>query len=372
MFDPFYGCAKHEHISGLQSNKSTKNRVENFLEIRKRVEAKQRLDKRLEEKRQQKEAKKKLVNSQDGILSQEEEDKKYNVFEARIASEEARKQDAEKLRSRTCKIPANFSQWIKRTVGMTNRFFRRTPLAINGKALQIVSDRNYFAVHQFDSTGFRVWDMAVVLSRYLVLNKEFRKDMQNKRLIEIGCGMGVVSLATALMGGAREIVATDADKAALNNINVNKHLLIDSEEARESFKISKLLFGNMDQIDAVRDNRPFDIIFATDIFYLFSIPLMKDIARTIIALAADIDAKNTNSNGTNEAKIIAYIGYQERQCCEYGTFLEFLKELSRHGLFYRHVQDMPEPYNDTINVKAHLIEIMKPYGLTLSLKAQKK
>ena len=67
--------------------------------------------------------------------------------------------------------------------------------------MSLVSNPNYFAVHQYDSTGFRVWDMAVVLARYLVVNKGFRTNMKNKRMIEIGCGMGVVSLAVALLEG---------------------------------------------------------------------------------------------------------------------------------------------------------------------------
>ena len=369
MFNPYYGCAVHEHVSGISKKNDNYLRPENHIEIKLRKEAKARLEKRLKEKnkRQKNMKKKQEVNSQDGILSQQEEDEKYNngMKQPKISSQEARKQDAEVLLHRNCKVPHDFyNSWIKRIPGRTNRFFNRYPLDIDGKVMSIVSDKNYFAAHQFDSTGFRVWDMAVVLARYLVLDKEFRSNLVNKRCIEIGCGMGVVSLAIAMMGeGTKEIIATDGDLAAIENVNVNKHLLLDSKEIRDAFKTSKLLFANSDHINKIRNNHRFDLIFATDVFYMYSEELMRDIARTIIALA--IDSDDEEDDDKDSTRIIAYIGYQERKCCEYETFLEFLKEISSHGLFYRHLS-LPEPYHDVPNTKSYLIAIMKPAGLKLS------
>ena len=45
---------------------------------------------------------------------------------------------------------------------------------------------------------------------------------------------------------------------------------------------------------------------------------MRDIARTIIALA--IDSEDEEDDDKDSTRIIAYIGYQERKCCEYETF----------------------------------------------------
>ena len=52
---------------------------------------------------------------------------------------------------------------------------------------------------------------------------------------------------------------------------------------------------------------------------------------------------------------------------QYQVFLEFLKELGRHGLYHQYLT-LPEPYNDTKNVRGHLIAVLKPSGLKLGLK----
>ena len=127
MFNPYYGCAVHEHISGISKKNDDYLRPENHIEIKLRKEAKARLEKRLKEKnkRQKNMKKKQEVNSQDGILSQQEEDEKYNngMKQPKISSQEARKQDAEVLLLRNCKVPHGFyNSWIKRIPGRTNRF----------------------------------------------------------------------------------------------------------------------------------------------------------------------------------------------------------------------------------------------------------
>ena len=366
MFNPHYGCAVHEHVSGHHSVAPV--RRDNFIEAQRRAEAKKRLEKRLKEKRN-KLAVRRQVNSQDGQTLESEGGQKTSVLCRGISQSAEREKDAEILRRRNCDVPFEFTKWVKRVPGATNRFFSRRPLSINRKTMSLVSNPNYFAVHQYDSTGFRVWDMAVVLARYLAVNKGFRTNMKNKRMIEIGCGMGVVSLAVALLEGGAEIIATDADTAALQSVVVNKNLLLQSASMRDSFKTSKLLFFNMEHIKHIRQDQPFDVVFATDVFYQYSIRLMRNIARTIVALAADPEHEDDRESIKTGNRIIAYLGYQERKCCEYQVFLEFLKELGRHGLYHQYLT-LPEPYDDTKNVRGHLIAVLKPSGLKLGLKKE--
>ena len=96
---------------------------------------------------------------------------------------------------------------------------------------------------------------------------------------------------------------------------------------------------------------------------------MRNIARTIVALAADPEHEDDRESIKTGNRIIAYLGYQERKCCEYQVFLEFLKELGRHGLYHQYLT-LPEPYDDTKNVRGHLIAVLKPSGLKLGLKKE--
>ncbi|GMF63814.1 unnamed protein product [Phytophthora fragariaefolia] len=55
----------------------------------------------------------------------------------------------------------------------------------------------------------KVWDCALVLSKFLANDTYFPHDFfANKRVIELGCGIGVPGLAAAALG-AKEVVLTD-------------------------------------------------------------------------------------------------------------------------------------------------------------------
>ncbi|GMF22143.1 unnamed protein product [Phytophthora lilii] len=55
----------------------------------------------------------------------------------------------------------------------------------------------------------KVWDCALVLAKFLANDAYFARDFfVNKRVIELGCGIGVPGLAAAALG-AKEVVLTD-------------------------------------------------------------------------------------------------------------------------------------------------------------------
>jgi len=75
---------------------------------------------------------------------------------------------------------------------------------------------------------------------------------KGKRILEVGCGSGIVSSLVAL-SGAEKVVGTDINPSAINNARLNAKALGVSNcvDARE---------GNL--LDAVQQDEGFDLIFA--------------------------------------------------------------------------------------------------------------
>lgn len=64
------------------------------------------------------------------------------------------------------------------------------------------------------------WASGQVLARYLLDHPEL---VSNKRVLDFGCGSGVVAIAAAL-AGARQVIACDSDPLALEATRVNAGL----------------------------------------------------------------------------------------------------------------------------------------------------
>ena len=64
------------------------------------------------------------------------------------------------------------------------------------------------------------WASGQVLARYLLTRPE---RVRNKRVLDFGCGSGVVAVAAAL-AGAREVIACDIDPLALEATRLNAEL----------------------------------------------------------------------------------------------------------------------------------------------------
>ena len=84
---------------------------------------------------------------------------------------------------------------------------------------------------------------------YLMLSHQMQLDHQDKKVLDVGCGTGILSIMAAKRG-ALEIVATDIDDWCIENSKENFSL--------NEVKNVRLLKG---QIDVVQ-NGPFDIVIA--------------------------------------------------------------------------------------------------------------
>ena len=106
MFNPHYGCAVHEHVSGHHSVAPV--RRDNFIEAQRRAEAKKRLEKRLKEKRN-KLAVRRQVSSQDGQTLDSEGGQKTSVLCRGISqSAERKKMQKSCVGGIFCDVPFEF------------------------------------------------------------------------------------------------------------------------------------------------------------------------------------------------------------------------------------------------------------------------
>ncbi|KAE9250039.1 hypothetical protein PF004_g3133 [Phytophthora fragariae] len=108
----------------------------------------------------------------------------------------------------------------------------------------------------------KVWDCALVLYKFLTNDAYFPPDFfVNKRVIELGCGIGVPGLAAAALG-AKEVVLTDMDVAIpwiKANIERNQTLGCISDNVRAE----ALMWGENAPLESLQ----FDVILCSDLVY---------------------------------------------------------------------------------------------------------
>lgn len=132
-----------------------------------------------------------------------------------------------------------------------------------------------------DNTGnVRVWPSEEVLTHWCLTQK--RIDLKNKRICELGAGMtGLAGLACAKAGG-REVLLTDGNPTAVDN------LAIGIEESRLSLttKASKLRWDRSRTAEELLEtyDGPYDVILAADCLFFDEFHI--DLVHTIKSLLA--------------------------------------------------------------------------------------
>lgn len=119
------------------------------------------------------------------------------------------------------------------------------------------------------------WASGLVLSRYLMENPEF---VRGKRVVDFGCGSGVVGIAAA-KAGAAEVIACDIDPLAR---------LATEENAR----LNRVELNISDDFGEIND--PIDLIVVADVLYdRDNLPwLSQFLDRASVVLVADSRVKN--------------------------------------------------------------------------------
>ncbi|KAK1944541.1 Alpha-ketoglutarate-dependent dioxygenase alkB 7 [Phytophthora citrophthora] len=138
----------------------------------------------------------------------------------------------------------------------------------------------------------KVWDCALVLSKFLA-NDEFFPNgfFENKRVIELGCGIGVPGLAAAALG-AKEVTLTDMPMAVpwiQTNIDRNQTLGCISVPVRAQ----GLMWGEKDELEALQ----FDVILCSDLVYGH-----RDISQKLVETILHLSHPNTLIVSAHEAR----------------------------------------------------------------------
>jgi hypothetical protein len=115
-----------------------------------------------------------------------------------------------------------------------------------------------FALVQDGSTGFMTWEAGKCLSWYLCRVH----DVNQKRILEIGCGTGITGITTLKLTQIKEYIFTDYHESTLANARLNWQLNCSGETDSGSAK-----FVVLDMHDPNTQHVETDIIVASDVLY---------------------------------------------------------------------------------------------------------
>jgi predicted nicotinamide N-methyase len=132
-------------------------------------------------------------------------------------------------------------------------------IGLRGAALHVLRPRDTEALlddHAFEHEEFlpywaELWPSGVALARRVAA-----RSLRGARVLELGCGLGVPSLAAALAGG--RVLATDWSPQAIE-------LLEENAERNEATVESALV--DWVTPDAVVERAPWDLVLAADVLY---------------------------------------------------------------------------------------------------------
>jgi predicted nicotinamide N-methyase len=113
-------------------------------------------------------------------------------------------------------------------------------------------DEERFADDEYMPYWAELWPAGIALARYLVAER----DLRGKRVLELGCGLGLPSLAAA--AGGAEVLATDWAGDALELLRANAESLGVELETLES---------DWRHADELVERGPWDLVLAADVLY---------------------------------------------------------------------------------------------------------
>ena len=123
-------------------------------------------------------------------------------------------------------------------------------------------------------TGSAVWDASFVLADYV--DRRCRQWERNSSVIELGAGLGLVSIAAARCG--MDVLATDGDAAVLPSLERNA--------LDESVRVAHLDWDDDESLKTAVPScsRPPDVILASDVIFLGSHHAWRSLIRVVSSL----------------------------------------------------------------------------------------
>uniref|UniRef100_H3H395 Methyltransferase domain-containing protein n=1 Tax=Phytophthora ramorum TaxID=164328 RepID=H3H395_PHYRM len=132
---------------------------------------------------------------------------------------------------------------------------------VTENALELHADRKV-VFQEKQGQQAKVWDCALVLAKFLANDAYFPQDFfLNKRVIELGCGVGVPGLAAAALG-AKKVVLTDMS-VAIPWIQANIELNQTRNYISSDVRAESLMWGENEALEM----HQFDVILCSDLVY---------------------------------------------------------------------------------------------------------
>jgi len=111
---------------------------------------------------------------------------------------------------------------------------------------------------EFYGTGDVVWPSSFALARLLVHCPSF---VNNKNVLELGCGLGLVSATICQHTQPSRVTITDMDSSVLNKAHQSCSLYLPSQ----NLNVSKQIMDWNDK--STWPHEEFDVLLATDVLY---------------------------------------------------------------------------------------------------------
>ena len=188
------------------------------------------------------------------------------------------------------------------------------------------------------STGAAIWNGANMAGWYLE-NSIGSNGLRNKRIIELGAGIGFTSLVAKELG-AGEVVITDGDEVVLALADQNIRLNIPSDQLN-TIKTGRLRWNTPDEANFIDEKKTWDYILVADCTYKKA--AWADLVSSIVHLSGP----NTITLVSGEPKSV-------------GEVDGFLAEAEKQGLTW-HEESLPvDPVTDQCNLQcARLFSFVK-------------
>lgn len=160
--------------------------------------------------------------------------------------------------------------------------------------------------------GASVYDAAVLLALYLESHKD---DVLGQRVIELGCGPGLVGIAAAYCG-ATSVVITDGDPASVALTQRNIELNGLPSDATPECYATEYLWGDDANPIATKNDEAYDVILGADIVACPYAGAFESLLKSFKALAS-----------TNTLLLLAY---KLRHGSEQAFFAQFEQDFDVH------------------------------------------
>jgi predicted nicotinamide N-methyase len=143
-------------------------------------------------------------------------------------------------------------------------------VGLRGVALQVLRPRDSEALldeHAFEHEEYlpywaELWPSGVALARRVA-----GRSLRGARVLELGCGLGLPSLAAALAGG--RVLATDWSPQAIELLE---------ENAERNGAVLETALVDWARPDAIVERAPWDLVLAADVLYeRRNVPLLLDL-----------------------------------------------------------------------------------------------